>query len=678
MSYLSHWRKIRAKAAAVALKCSSSEDDSPENLNPNQCNVEDGGEDLVEDGGEDLVEEGGQDLVEEGGEDLVEEGGEDLVEEGGEDLVEQHSLNEAEESDADSDFGYRENVSSDSEEVIESPKKDEVTLHEKLASWATRSKCGRSHIDELLGILKEEGLELPKDSRTLLKTPRQIHTEYKCGGQYVYFGIECSIVKILDGNSTFLESSNSVDLLVNIDGVPLFKSSNAQFWPIICRFSDFEPFIVALFYGKSKPNSVQDFLEDFLAEYTELLRSQLTVNGKRIHVRIKAFVCDAPARAFLKCIKGHTGYHCCERCTIRGEYKNKRVVLLGEYPLRTDQDFSNGLYVDHQVGVSPLSNVGIRCITGFPLDYMHLVCLGVVKRLLCFLKKGPPECRLSQRKVGEISTLLVSLSGKLPSEFARQPRPLAELDRWKATEFRQFLLYTGPVVLKKVLHRNVYEHFLCLTVAVSILLDSSERKRDAYMDYARQLLSYFVDKCKHIYTAQFVVYNVHSLKHLSDDSRHFQCSLNDISAFPFENYLQILKRFVRNAKNPISQVAKRLLEHERAGSHRKMANKSWHFVSVKKRNGCFLLHNENFAFVKEKRDDGRLLCDIISQKRLESFFTVPCDSKLINIVFVRNLERVRKHRRLLEVKDIDRKVACLPYQTGYVLLPLLHSMERKY
>lgn len=104
-------------------------------------------------------------------------------------------------------------------------------------------------------------------------------------------------------------------------------------------------------------------------------------------------------------------------------------MFLGDYPLRTDRDFSNGLYVDHQVGVSPLLNVGIRCVTGFPLDYMHLVCPRVVKRLLCFLKKGPPECRLSHRKVGEISTLLVSLSGKLPSEFARQPRPLAELDR---------------------------------------------------------------------------------------------------------------------------------------------------------------------------------------------------------------------------------------------------------
>lgn len=254
----------------------------------------------------------------------------------------------------------------------------------------------------------------------------------------------------------------------------------------------------------------------------------------------------------------------------------------------------------------------------------------------------------------------MSLSGKLPSEFARQPRPLSELDRWKATERRQFLLYTGPVVLKKVLHKNVYEHFLCLTVAISILLDSCERTRAAYMDYAKQLLCYFVDKCQHIYTDIFLVYNVHNLRHLSDDCRHFQCSLNDISAFPFENHLQILKKL---AKNPISQVAKRPFEHETAESHRHLGHKSGHFVAASKRNGCFLLHNEHFAFVKEKRDDG-ILCDIVSQKSLESFFTVPCDSRLINVMYVRNWERVRKHRRLVEAEEMNRKACCLPYHTG--------------
>lgn len=54
---------------------------------------------------------------------------------------------------------------------------------------------------------------------------------------------------------------------------------------------------------------------------------------------------------------------------------------------------------------------------------------------------------------------MTSLNGKMPREFARQPMSLDYLDKWKATEFRQFLLYTGPVVLKSVVSADTYHHF---------------------------------------------------------------------------------------------------------------------------------------------------------------------------------------------------------------------------
>ncbi len=84
------------------------------------------------------------------------------VGDGGEDVVAESNSNsqEADElRDTDSDFGYREYASTDSEEGIECEKDDEVTSREKLASWATKSGCGRSQIDDLLGILKDEGLD---------------------------------------------------------------------------------------------------------------------------------------------------------------------------------------------------------------------------------------------------------------------------------------------------------------------------------------------------------------------------------------------------------------------------------------------------------------------------------------------------------------------------------------
>ena len=77
------------------------------------------------------------------------------------------------------------------------------------------------------------------------------------------------------------------------------------------------------------------------------------------------------------------------------------------------------------------------------------------------------------------------LNGKMPSEFARQPRRLQELDRCKATEFRQFLLYTGHVVLKGIVSKELFQHFLTLNVAMTILLQESHDLRLMYLPYAK-------------------------------------------------------------------------------------------------------------------------------------------------------------------------------------------------
>ena len=129
-----------------------------------------------------------------------------------------------------------------------------------------------------------------------------------------------------------------------------------------------------------------------------------------------------------------------------------------------------------------------------------MVCLGVAKRMLIFIRQGPRICKLSNTQLQEISNNLKSLKGLIPSEFARQPRSLFDLDRWKATEFRQFLLYTGPIVLKGVVSRAMYDHFLTLHVAMSFLLSSnSNGTRTFYLNYAKQLLQYFVTKAEEIF-----------------------------------------------------------------------------------------------------------------------------------------------------------------------------------
>ena len=82
----------------------------------------------------------------------------------------------------------------------------------------------------------------------------------------------------------------------------------------------------------------------------------------------------------MKCSKNHMGYSSCERCKVYGVYYMDRVVFLdGNYTERSDTYFRAIIDKHHHKGVSLSENIpGFDMITGFPLDYIHLICLGVV------------------------------------------------------------------------------------------------------------------------------------------------------------------------------------------------------------------------------------------------------------------------------------------------------------
>ena len=99
---------------------------------------------------------------------------------------------------------------------------------------------------------------------------------------------------------------------------------------------------------------------------------------------------------------------------------------------------------------------------------MHLVCLGVMKKLLKCWTKGP--YKLSKAQIEKMSLDLELIKLFIPDEFSRKSRSLEDLPHFKATEFRLFLVYTGIVVLKSNLSKEKYKHFLLLHCAVFILL----------------------------------------------------------------------------------------------------------------------------------------------------------------------------------------------------------------
>ena len=90
---------------------------------------------------------------------------------------------------------------------------------------------------------------------------------------------------------------------------------------------------------------------------------------------------------------------------MEGSYELERVVFDDiESPLGDDVSFEQALYLDtHQIHRTILIDNGIKCVTQFPLDYKHLVCLGVIKRLLLFWKEGPRQYRLSAAQLAVVS-----------------------------------------------------------------------------------------------------------------------------------------------------------------------------------------------------------------------------------------------------------------------------------
>ena len=93
---------------------------------------------------------------------------------------------------------------------------------------------------------------------------------------------------------------------------------------------------------------------------------------------------------------------------------------------------------------------------------------------------------MSAQQVAQISSKMIRLRSSIPAAFAHRPRDLESVDRSKATEFRQFLLYIGKIVLKKILRQDLYEHFMTFSVAVAILVCPNLAK--IYKNYAKELL----------------------------------------------------------------------------------------------------------------------------------------------------------------------------------------------
>lgn len=98
---------------------------------------------------------------------------------------------------------------------------------EQLASWAVAENISQASVTRLLTVIRKKIPELPADARTLLQTQRNVVTQTVAGGEYYYFGLRYWLENILRRNVRQASVlPDHLHLHVNIDGIPLFNSSN--------------------------------------------------------------------------------------------------------------------------------------------------------------------------------------------------------------------------------------------------------------------------------------------------------------------------------------------------------------------------------------------------------------------------------------------------------------------
>lgn len=547
----------------------------------------------------------------------------------------------------------------------------DACFKEKMIQWVNQFEVKHAAVDDLLKLLQNYGHSyLPSSCRTLLATPKTVNLEQRSSMEYFYFSLQTQLFNHLSEFSKFYERFPDIlNISLNIDGLPLFKSSNKCLWPILCSINNLQPscvFPIALCYGCSKPANL-DFLKDTVEDIKALFQNKLVWKSQKIYIKLQSIICDAPARSMVKSTKSFNGYYGCDFCTQKGLWLGRITYQeCVKFEMRSDQSFRDQINKEHHIGISPFLELPVNMIQQFPLDYMHQTCLGVMKKLLLTWMRGNKKVRLSFIQIEEISSRLINLRQFVPRCFSRLPRSLREVDRWKATEFRQFLLYTGKLVLKKILPGDLYNHFLLLNVALCILVSKS--LCTLHLELASTLLQKFVVESADLYGKEFLVYNVHCLLHLTYTVQNFG-SLDNCSAFKFENYMQTLKRKVRSGKKPLSQIVNRL--HENSVVIKNKADAA--LIHTKPPDNAYVNNSGLLRFtclqVVEKHNESQHLCRVF--ENVKCIFTLPCNSDKVGMY--------KGHLHNSSIKLIDNsylttKAMCIQQQNSAIFLSVLHDI----
>lgn len=550
---------------------------------------------------------------------------------------------------------------------------NEVSLHEDLFYFCVISNLSRALTQRLLDILNKHGIQVPKTfhlfnkiqkNKTQAVKENQPNKVGASAGDVAYLSIEENLHFLFENGVLDLNCTSgntiTVDASVNIDGLPLFRSSPLTLWPVLIDFNNTRfPLPVALHCGNGKPD-FNEYLKKFVMEVEHLRTEGMMHGDTRIFLKRVIYVFDAPARSSIMSIKGHTSTDGCPFCRNTGRYMNERVVFPTiSSELRTDEQYA-AIVESNQTGVSPLIK-SARLFSDMPIDYQHAVCLGVCRRLFHFyfgkVKSFKLPCKISLDNLKKLDCLIENISKYTPAEFQRHPRKIgSNLQYFKATEFRFFLLYIGPYVFKKFLPTPYYNHFLLLHYAIFVFCSTNH----TYLyKRANNCIQFFVQQMPSLFGPHSVSYNFHILLHIFEFVNLYG-SLDNFSAFRFENFLGIVKRRLKATRYMFQHTINQLhcIQFMCLSNYSKSESGKC-FFSNSPPNNCAIINNRPCLI---DRVDG----DIIYGHKMqfvENLYCVPFDSASLGIGIFSTGRQIVKGKA-------DNKAVAIPINgNSYVIVP---------
>lgn len=571
------------------------------------------------------------------------------------------------------------------------------TLREAVAKAAILTKIPRTSVNLWLYFLSPFG-DLPRNYKTLLKTSRDVEVKEIEGSNWYQPSASIEIILALEKTNV-----ESITLDFHIDGLPI---ASKELWPVTCFLRELnKPVLLTTFEGNKKPNRKM-LLEDICKEVQDMVVAGLPVEDRIVTVKVGNFLCDSPARAYVLDIVAHNATFPCFRCWVSSwrkkckrprarKTKNRPSMQIGVFPKRTDDEFRRKVQFSKNTAEShhrspekvEVEMLGIDVIKSFPVDYMHVVLLGITRHQLIAVW----EAYISNF-IEDINNYLLKIRDYIPDEFPRKCRVLR--DDWKATEYRLFLLYIGPVVLKDILNTDQYVHFLKLCISIRIMCSEEHIKHEGKLEMAERFIHEFVEEYENIYSSEPVSYTMHMATHLADCVRQQKMTLDKFSTFNGENFLQILKNSYDRGPNPLKQIIKRFGEVQNFQEDEILQKNDIRLdQNIKDTNQYKKCHIKGLtigvdvknSFIKAKEfvitvqsieyRENTVVFKGFPCHKIEDTFVCPVQSRKFGIF---SCEIDRSHSIEFTDKEITHKFLCIPKSNRFDLIELLHGKTNNF